>query len=584
MTTIVPHTELYLIKCPLAIDNANQLTFDSEEEQQEYFLSLEKLYVDDFTYQRKDYSIRYPGLIDDLIEYNYCMYKNNNYSNKWFYAYITNIQYVNDNMSLISIKSDVFQSWQFDLTYKQSFVVREHSDYSDFPYSNLEPEDFELGEYVINDVQEYTLNHNGYWFCMASTVELSSPYSNNGGATYGGIYQGYRIYGFQDLQYLRTAVKNLDNAGKSDAILGIFMFPKDLCSIAASYTGYYELGGNIVIKYFNLQEPESLNGYVPRNKKLLNYPFRYCALDNNGGSQHILHYEKGFTQPFGLNIKLCGFPSLTSSWIMIPQSYNNYHNREVSPGENLQESVTGCKFPQCGWQSDIYTNWLTQQAKNLNIAEASAGLSYQKASLENELNLIKAENKTKNAPLNMGANLLGSIFQAVATGNVLAPFASFNNGLADVENASADETYLNRNKDNLKIGYDIELASIQAKKYEHSLIPGSAKGNINASDIIFGLDNYNPKAYHYSIRYEFAEKIDKYFDMFGYATNKMKLPNLNNKTNWNYIKTARINIIGNIPQIDLQEIKNMFDNGITLWHNPTTFLDYSQSNEQVIGG
>ena len=67
--------------------------------------------------------------------------------------------------------------------------------------------------------------------------------------------------------------------------------------------------------------------------------------------------------------------------------------------------------------------------------------------------------------------------------------------------------------------------------------------------------------------------------MFGYATNKMKIPNIIGRENWNYLKTSRINITGNIPQTDLQEIKSMFDNGVTLWHNPDTFLDYSQSNE-----
>lgn len=82
----------------------------------------------------------------------------------------------------------------------------------------------------------------------------------------------------------------------------------------------------------------------------------------------------------------------------------------------------------------------------------------------------------------------------------------------------------------------------------------------------------------YTIKKQFAEKIDKYFDMFGYQTNLVKIPNLNNRSNWNYIKTQGVNIHAYIPQEDLQIIKSMFDNGITLWHNPSTFLDYSQTN------
>jgi len=35
------------------------------------------------------------------------------------------MEYINDNMTLISITTDVFQTWQFDFTFKQSFVERE---------------------------------------------------------------------------------------------------------------------------------------------------------------------------------------------------------------------------------------------------------------------------------------------------------------------------------------------------------------------------------------------------------------------------------------------------------------------------
>ena len=64
----------------------------------------------------------------------------------------------------------------------------------------------------------------------------------------------------------------------------------------------------------------------------------------------------------------------------------------------------------------------------------------------------------------------------------------------------------------------------------------------------------------------------------GYASNEVKVPNLKNRRNWNYIKTIGANILGDIPQGDLQVIKSIFDNGVTLSHNPETFLDYSQNN------
>lgn len=66
--------------------------------------------------------------------------------------------------------------------------------------------------------------------------------------------------------------------------------------------------------------------------------------------------------------------------------------------------------------------------------------------------------------------------------------------------------------------------------------------------------------------------------MYGYQTNIVKIPNLKNRPNWNYIKTTGANILANIPQQDLAIIKSFFDEGITLWHNPSNFLNYNVDN------
>ena len=53
------------------------------------------------------------------------MYQNTHYSSKWFYAFILGMEYVNDNMTRIIITTDPYQTWQFDITFMQSFVERE---------------------------------------------------------------------------------------------------------------------------------------------------------------------------------------------------------------------------------------------------------------------------------------------------------------------------------------------------------------------------------------------------------------------------------------------------------------------------
>lgn len=122
---IAPQTEIRLVKVPLSISNKNQITFANKDAQFEFFNSLPHLTMDGCTYQRKDNRIYYDGKFDDLIQYNYVMYQNEGFSDKWFYAFITDMTYVNTEVTSIEIATDVFQTWQFDIIYKESFVERE---------------------------------------------------------------------------------------------------------------------------------------------------------------------------------------------------------------------------------------------------------------------------------------------------------------------------------------------------------------------------------------------------------------------------------------------------------------------------
>lgn len=127
------------------------------------------------------------------------------------------------------------------------------------------------------------------------------------------------------------------------------------------------------------------------------------------------------------------------------------------------------------------------------------------------------------------------------------------------------------------INHEIYQRMLLAQKQKQSLLPDSI--NLGSSATLLGFNLLHKNAFSiFTIKAKQAQILDKFFDMYGYLTNTVKIPNLNNRPNWNYIKTEGANIIAHIPQNDLEVIKNMFDNGITLWHNPQTFLDYSQNN------
>lgn len=68
--------------------------------------------------------------------------------------------------------------------------------------------------------------------------------------------------------------------------------------------------------------------------------------------------------------------------------------------------------------------------------------------------------------------------------------------------------------------------------------------------------------------------------MFGYATNRVKIPNMNGRQSWNYVKTNDCKIVGSVPFNDISRIKEMFNNGVTFWHGDFVG-DYNRSNNIV---
>jgi hypothetical protein len=79
---------------------------------------------------------------------------------------------------------------------------------------------------------------------------------------------------------------------------------------------------------------------------------------------------------------------------------------------------------------------------------------------------------------------------------------------------------------------------------------------------------------------EYRKKLSDFFKMYGYKVNELKVPNLHTREHFNYVQTAGANLTGNIPNRDLDRLKNIFDNGITLWHGDYV-LDYSKANSEL---
>jgi len=82
------------------------------------------------------------------------------------------------------------------------------------------------------------------------------------------------------------------------------------------------------------------------------------------------------------------------------------------------------------------------------------------------------------------------------------------------------------------------------------------------------------------IKSEYQKKLEDFFKMFGYKKNEVKTPNFHTRQSWNYVETKDCNIVGNFNTEDLNEIKAVFDRGITLWHTDD-IGNYNLSNEVI---
>ena len=524
-------------------DYKNVLDFPNETARSNYFNSITSKTFTDFTYMKKNDAVVVGENIDKLIGYNYCWYQNSGFTNKTYYCFITNMEYLSENSTRITFTTDVYQTYLFDKNMKPCFVVREHTN-DDSIGANTIPEELETGEYIM--VEDYTKNSTPYQtlnYIMGATID---PFIKNGdkfvgagGDIYDGIYSGISYFYFDNPTDLRDKLVEIDGAGQGDAVYTIFMYPDELFTkspFGTSNTYGYVTPSN-TIKAFTLAEvfrPTTMceeKTYTPRNKKLLTYPYTYFQVTNNAGTVNNIPYEDINEVGSGFAIDMRGILTSGGNIITFIEKAKNFQALPSTIYTPLVLSAS--KLPVCCWNSDVYVNWLTQNGVNLvgDVLKIGVGVT---GGMGFTLGSI------------LSGNLLGAIGGVTATGSQVA-----------------------------------DIFSMAGKLYEHSLAPDTIKGQANIGSPLLSMGELEPRCYQMSIKTEYAKVIDGFFDMFGYKTNRVKLPNERGRQNWNYVETRNCNVCGNIPQEDLEKLRIIYNTGVTIWHNSETFLDYSANNSIV---
>ncbi len=521
--SFLPLTTVRLCRAvPLSNNYKDQLTFTGLADQQVYFNSKTQYSAQDLTYQREEMFIRYPAEYDSVVDCNYLCYQNPAFSQKWFYAFITDVRYENEGMTRIYFEIDSYQTFMFDIQIPACFVEREHVN-DDSVGANLIDEGLALGDYVATAFTQK--NFTDWWIVIGSTVDLKdTSFPEDGGYVYAGIYSGASYYlfdsdGWSTGSLLPALIKALNGAGKGDALVTMYMVPKDI--VPGGQSGGYlptsvRTATNIAVPNTN-----TLNGYTPKNNKLLCYPYRCLQISNNDGNAVTLRYEFFNGQP---NVVFRGVATPNGRIICYPQEY-------AGVTINLNESISLGNYPQCTWQNSAYANWLAAQS-------------------------IRWGYEADRWTFGTAVNSLGALATGLTTGNV-APA-------------------LNLLSSTAQQGYNM-VSSMAEEKEVHSITPPAVKGSIGNGYTNVSLYRYGFILEQRTIKAEIARSIDEYFSAFGYKVNRVKVPNITGRPSWNYVKTIGARVIGGAPTPHLNRIKSMLDNGVTFWHGDWVG-DYSRDN------
>lgn len=300
----------------------------------------------------------------------------------------------------------------------------------------------------------------------------------------------------------------------------------------------------------------------------MTYPYCYLGFNAPNGAPKIYRYEnfKGDTIRFKGRCEINPNPTV----LITPQDYIIY-------GENVQQSASINGYPMLSYRNDYFNTWLAQNSNTINLAIDQSSMNYEIS----QRNMALARDKEMFNLIGDSLSSAFGVFASALTGNIPGIFSNgFDVGKA-ISNHAFSMRDLNLQELSARTNWQYELKNINAQVEKQQLLPDTASLS-SSNGTLLGYNLHNKCAFaHFSIKYEQAKRIDQYFTMFGYQTNEVKKPNLRGRKNWNYVKTVNINISGDVPITDLEALKSIFDNGVTIWHNPNTIYDYKNDNSIV---
>lgn len=450
---IVPNTTIYILNnIPLNKSYEHTVYYPDKDTQAQAFMAYKKYTLTDYSYQRSQLgTIRVALKYEQLIDCNYLMFKNTNFENKWFYAFITGIGYVSNDVTDVYYDLDVMQTWCYDYEFMPTFVDRQHSK-TDALYENTQPEGLELGaDYDRATRLAYNTcgEGNNMDFLILATTNPT------GGHPSAGVSNGilFSIYQYQGKSADVIAKLNqFINNGLESNVVGIYTCPENSGQVKS-----YTTGGSYA------------SGYTPRNKKLLCYPYCFITVNNHLGQEMELRYENFRASGNKLPDKDYPFTFVEmSTTLPIPQSNlvpSNYlfYGGTSQSAQFIYEKISYDVYPTGAFSGDTFKVWLAQNKNTYSASLNAIGNTY-------DTNMAIAENNYTMAGLNAANARTNAHIQA-------------NTALTQAENSNKASLAVNSaQQSNALIG---DVAGT-ANKIGYGAMAGLATSGLNVGGAIAG--------------------------------------------------------------------------------------------------
>lgn len=482
-----------------------------------------------------------------LLTYNYLAWKNIRQDgiNMWFFAFVTNIGYVNENCTEVSYVIDNYMTW-FGFTRLAPCYVDRETVEDDTLFSNLVPESLELGDYEVGEHFTGFIPRARALVVQASTdsegrrpdreEEASSDFHYYVNGVPSSLLYWSDIVENEggEHSFIRDTISEYIENGYADNIVQIVTCP-DECTVNA-----YSQSGSGGDNYYS--EPienvwdftTTINGYRPKNNKLFSYPYQYItAVTSNGDNvDYRLEYWNNAQVSFEKIATLFGLPTIA----IVP---TNYRKQPL----NYEYACYLSNFPCLPWINDPYKAYLAQNKNSIGNSIVSNVLSGLTGGL-------------------IGAN--NAVGQQAINNNATTPISQISSEMSrNVNILSAGTNVINAG---------LNIASTLSKIEDTKALPATVHGNMQADCFHFLTDTWFIRVHHVAIKREFLQIIDDYFSAYGYAVHQTKIPNINSRPIWNYTKTIGCHFTyAPIPAQAKTEIINMFDSGVRFWKEPVQF-------------